>query len=210
MKKSMLVLLLVCSLSLSMPARGEVLITPSNVQLPTAAGEDLSFDFVIIDPCGVSAVSFQNTITMSGPTSEPGTLTFDVAGSEAVDSDPAYWIFNNTVGAVARDLGGNLYDFGDGANDPTFETLLVGDIIARYVFEWDGTVGDYIFSMDLANTTANGVFNSDTWNVDALAFDPGELTPGGEDWFTVSLVPEPATLMLLGLGGAVLLRKRRA
>lgn len=204
MKKSMLVLLLVCSLSLSMPARGEVVITPSNVQLPTAAGEDLSFDFVIIDPFGVSAVSFQNTLTLSGP----GTLTFDIAGSEGVGSNPAYWAFDNSVGAVARDLGGNVYDFGDGANDPTFEVLLAGDIIARYVFEWDGTAGDYIFSMDLANTTANNVLNFNTWMSDPLAFDPG-IYPGDSDSFTLTLVPEPATLMLFGLGG-LLLRKRRA
>lgn len=204
MKKSMFVLLLVCGLLLSVPARGEVTVTPTNVQLPTATGEDLSFDFVITDPFGTSAISVQTTISVSGP----GSLTFDSTSSEAVNSNPAYWIFGNSGGTAASDLGSDLYEFADGANNPVFEDLLTGDIIARYVFEWDGTVGDYIFSLDLTNTTVNNVFNSDTLNLDPLAFDPGAYT-GGSDWFSVTLIPEPATLMLLGLGG-LLLRKRRA
>jgi len=203
MKNITIVLLLVCGMFLSLPARGAVTITPSIVQLPTAAGEDLAFDFVVVNPDGISAISFQTTVSLTGP----GTLTFDGPGSEAVSSDTDYWVYDNSVGAGARDLGGNLYDFGDGADNPASEALFAGDIVARYVFEWDGTIGDYIFSMDLSNTTANSVFNAVTWNLDALALDPGELTPGGDDWFTVSLIPEPATLALLGLGG-ILLRKR--
>lgn len=207
MKKSVFVLLMVCVLSFSLPAQGEITITPANVQLPTAAGEDLSFDFVITnlgDPCGVSAISFQSTITTSGP----GTLTFDGTSSTAVTGEASYWLPSSPFVGAFENPPGN-YVFSDEPLDGLGRVLAADDIIARYVFEWDGTVGDFTFTLD--PDIADSFFLKDDFTFITfvpLAIDPGEWLPGDSGSFTV-YIPEPATLMLLGLGG-FLLRKRRA
>jgi len=198
MKKSMFVLLLVCSLLLSVPAQGAVTITPSNLQIDPCS---VSFDFVIMDPCGVSAVAFQSTLTISGP----GTLTFDETSSMAVIGEADYWLPGSPLVAAVENPPGN-YVFGDLPLDGLGRILAVDDIVARYYFEWDGTAGDYTFNLD--SDTADSFFLKDDFVTSVpLAIDPGGL-PGNSSSFTVH-IPEPATLMLFGLGG-ILLRKRRA
>ncbi len=204
--KSLVCVFVLSCIVFSVPA-GAVVIKPDNIVLPGSAGETFSFDLTVHDPCGVTGTSFNFWVNVSGP----GTLTFDEAASEAVANnttgDPDYWIYGNSGGANARDWGSNNYEFGDDPQDTTsLEPLVAGDIMARYAFSWDGTEGDYTFSFDLANTTNN--FIADMWIAEALEFIPGDQA-GGSDFFTVA-IPEPVTMLLFGLGGAVLVRKRRA
>ncbi len=182
----------------SIPA-GAVIIKPDNVGV---AGGIFSFDFVIHDSDGVSAKSFDTTISVSGP----GTLTFDATGSEAVEGNSGYWIHGNSLGAVAKSVGSNEYAFGDTADNPTSELLVAGEIVARYAFTWDGTVGDYTFSLDLTDSDKNSVLLSNL-STELLQFTPDSFT-GGSDYFTVT-IPEPATVLLFGLGGTVLLKNRK-
>ena len=182
----------------SVPA-GAVIIKPDNVGV---AGGIFSFDFVIHDSSGVSAMSFDTTISVGGP----GTLTFDATGSEAVEGNFGYWIHGNSLGAVAKSVGSNEYAFGDTADNPTSELLAAGEIIARYAFAWDGVVDDYTFSLDLTNSDKNSVFLSNS-STQLLQFTPGSFA-GGSDSFTVN-IPEPATIMLLGMGGMALLKNRK-
>jgi len=173
---------------------------PSNLSMPASAGELFSFDFVVSNVMDVNAAGFKTTIDVSGP----GTLDFNIPASEAVAAVPAYWIYGNSIGAVAKDNGGNNYEFGDGPDDPPAETLNTGDIVARYAFLWDGTEGDYTFTLDLG--TSKSYVLLDNFTKEALEFDPGQHQ-GGSNYFTVC-IPEPTTLLLFGLG-AVILRKRR-
>lgn len=206
MKKSMIVLLLVCGLLLSVPAQGAVTITPTNVQLPTVSGENLSFDFVITDlgdPCGISALSFQSTFTIGGP----GTLTFDGTSSKTVIGETNYWLPGSTAVEAFENPSGN-YVFGDFESSGLGQALAVDDIIARYVYEWDGTAGGFTFTLD--SDTAKSFFQKNDYITSVpLAIDPGQWLPGDSTSFTVH-IPEPATLMLFGLGTTILLRKRRA
>jgi len=199
MKVGIWVFVLSC-IVFSVPA-GAVIIEPDNVVIPASPGGLFSFDFIINDPTGITAVSLQTTINVSGP----GILTFDAPLSEAVESDPGYWVYNNSIGAGAIDRGSNNYEFGDGADDPYWEDLVAGEIVARYAFTWDGTEGDYTFTIGL-DTSRSHVLD-DSFTEQALDFTRGSF-PGGSDYFTV-YVPEPATMLLFGLGGTVLLRKRR-
>ena len=197
------VLSLVLASIISLPAEAIVL-TPSNVVIPTLSGETFSFDLIIdADPAGYSAIGYQSTISVSGP----GGLSLDAAASEAVATDAGYWIVGNSAGVNIADLGGNNYLFGDGPNNPPEETLLAGDIMARYAFTWDGSIGDYTFSLDL-DTAKSSIVNASTYGKEPLEFTPGQYS-GDDTSFTVQLVPEPASIMLL-LFGAALLRKQRA
>lgn len=190
---------------------GGVEITPSNTipaydfpndELVLSAGDIFSFDFVLSDPdpIGVEAISYKSTINVSGP----GLLTLDSAQSEAVENDPGYWIYDNSPDPFAQDLGSNIYVFSDGPGGNP-EPLLAGDIMARYAFEWDGTIGYYTFA--LVSGTSNSRVTDSSVIRHELQLDPGQYPDDSS--FTLHIVPEPTTLMLLGFGSLIFLRKRK-
>jgi len=204
MRKFAFFTLLVWSVCLCVPAGAAVILTPSNVQIPSSPGEIFSFDFVVTEPDGVTARTFQSTISISGP----GALTLDEIRSEAVSSELDYWVYGNSDGVSAREVGSNVYEFADNPFSPSTEALLTGDIMARYAFEWGGTVGDYMITLD-TNTAVSFFQLGDFITMVPLAIDPDGWLPGDSSSFTVH-IPEPTTLMLFGLAGTILLRKRRA
>jgi hypothetical protein len=207
-KKSAIFGFVLGCLILSVPVQG-VVIEPTIVAMPSAAGETFSFDYTINNPMGTSGRAFQSTTGVSGP----GTLTFDSAGSEAVASAGNYWLVGNSGGAGALDLGGNSYQFGDDPFDGAAQGLAVGNVMARYSFTWDGTPGNYTFTLD--TSTSNSFVLNEFFGNDALALpnpasqwwtDP--IISADETSFTVA-IPEPSTVVLLALGGAGLLKRRR-
>lgn len=202
------VLSLILASIISLPAEAVVL-TPSNVVIPTLAGEIFSFDLIIdADPGGYLAAGYQSRISVSGP----GGLSLDVDTSKAVasnsDPDPDYWVAGNSAGAGAVDRGGDIYDFGDLPLNPGEETLFAGDIMARYAFTWDGTVGYYTFTLDLDSAPLVSFVQNDNLDKDPLGFTPDPY-PGNNTSFTVQLIPEPASIILL-LFGAAILRKQKS
>jgi len=194
-----LALILVC---IGVPvSQGSVTVTPANLVLPVSPGGLFSFDLLVSNPDGVSAQAFQSTINVTGP----GVLTLDAATSQAIASVADYWVYGNSDGAGAIEVGG-AYQFGDSPEDSIAKALAINDIMARYAFTWDGTAGNYNFALDLS--TSNSFVLDDSFATQALAFTPGNH-PGGSNSFTVSIVPEPATIILLALGSTALLKKRR-
>jgi hypothetical protein len=175
-------------------------ITPSNMVLPTSAGEIFSFDFVISDDMDTNAVGFQATINVSGPSS----LVFNESNSIAVIGDIDYWVFGNSGGVIITTPDVNSYGFADDPLSGLPEPLSTDDIMARYAFIWDGTEGDYTFVLDL--DTQNSFIQNENFEVEALEFTPGPYD-GNYNSFTI-IVPEPGTLVIFALGGTVLLKKR--
>lgn len=208
MKRIMYIMLLLCAIPLTQAHA--VLVTPGNIVMPTSAGELFSFDFIITDPMGVTGIGFKSTINVTGS----GTLTLDVPSSEAVANDPGYWLFGNSGGAGAIDRGGDNYEFGDDPFDGIAQALATNDIVARYAFTWDGTEGDYTFT--LLDTGKSCILLADLVSTEPLQL-PNPEPPwwsypiiGAEiDSFTVH-IPEPTTMILLAFGSMVLLRKRKA
>jgi hypothetical protein len=195
-------------LILSMPVQG-VVVEPTNFVMPGSAGETFSFDYAINNPMGTSGQAYQSRIGVSGP----GTLTFDGTGSEAASGAANYWLFGNSAGAGADDLGSNWYQFGDGPDNGVAQALSAGDVMARYSFTWDGTVGDYTFTLD-TNVSNSFVLNEFFGSEILTIPDPASqwwthpIISADETSFTV-MIPEPSTVVLLALGGAGLLKRRR-
>ncbi len=190
------------------PAEG-VEITPIIVSMPDLPGELFSFDFVItdIDNLTREAQTFQAVISVS-----PGALTGNEAGSIEVRDELAYWLHGNSS-PIFIDQGDNSYSFGDSPDNGIAEPLATDDIMARYAFTWDGTVGDYTFTIDLDMDNSfillEDFTDTEALQLPNLPWSSGPIVGVTSNSFAV-YVPEPTTLILIGLGGLVLLRKRRA
>lgn len=177
--------------------------------IPGSPGGLFSFDLVISEEPGIFAQAFKATI---GSVSGPGVLTFDVAASEAVAAETTYWVYGNSDGATAKKTDDGTYIFGDNPREPVFEALVIDDIVARYAFTWDGVEGDYTFTLAL-DTTNSYVLLEDFFSKEALQLPAGNwysypIISADSSSFTVH-IPEPISLVLLGLGGLVLLKQRR-
>lgn len=186
-----------------------VTIKPFDVMIPSSPGELFSFDLVISEEPGIFAPVFKATI---GSVSGPGVLTFDVAASQAVDAETAYWVYGNSEEATAIETDDGTYIFGDGPANGVAEALVIGDIMARYAFTWGGAEGDYTFTLAL-DTKSSYVYLENFTKKEALQLPAGNwydypiISADGSS-FTVH-IPEPTSLVLLGLGGLVLLKQRR-
>jgi len=198
--KAIKLLTLLCVLSCGVfcgTTRG-VEVQPTVIQMPSSPGEPFSFDLVISAEPNPLAQAFQATIDSISPS---GLLTFDIPSSEAVSGVPVYWLYANSAGAAAIGSGAGPFTFGDNPNDGEAQELTVGEVVARYVFTWGGTEGDYTFTFDL-DTAMSYILLEDLSSKEALQLS------GGGDSFTV-YIPEPNTLVLLGLGCLTFLKKRR-
>ena len=85
------------------------------------------------------------------------------------------------------------------------------DILARFAFDWTGTPGDFEFTLDL--DTLNSYLRLTDFSKEAFALPTGQWYSGpiidaDDNSFTVH-IPEPVSISLLGLGGLVILRRRR-
>ena len=201
MKKSMYLLLICCCL-LSISAAEIITLTPANLQLEPYTV--FSFDLVVSSFDGTSAVGFESILGVD----LPGLVFNETARlvSEMVEDDPDYWLYGVADGAsYGCPEGSNEFGFADFQYESNLQALAAGDIMARYSFIWDGTPGDYTFTLNL--DPAFSFYVDDLFNEHAIAFTPGTFT-GGDNWFTVP-IPEPTTLILLSLGCVVFFRERR-
>jgi len=192
-----------------------VVITPSDVVLPTSPGELFSFDLVVKKfPSSFGAKGCTSTIDVSGP----GILTFNVASSKAVSNDPSYWLYQNSGGVNTGPPGSSKkHWFADGPNQDEGILGAKDTIVARYTFNWDGTEGLYRFTFDFENLNENFVFvfvgPPQHYVSYPLKLPHGNwysdpIVDADNSSFTVA-IPEPNALMLFVLGGSILLKKRK-
>lgn len=185
-----------------------VIIKASVSQMPGSGGELFSFDLLVSDGPNPSTRGFLVTLdSISGPS----VLTFEADASETVAGEASYWLYGNSGGANAIDNGDGSYTFGDDPASGTPVPLVIDDIVARYVFTWDGTEGDYAFSLDLG-TDVSYILLED-FSKEALQLPEGvwydyPIISADSTSFTVH-IPEPTTIAFLGLGCLTLLKRRR-
>jgi hypothetical protein len=94
-------------------------------------------------------------------------------------------------------------------NNDFYQTILAGDIVDNSFLRVSPTAGYRTFLWD--NLAANGVevFNGATLNSEVLGYS--FTSPIGENSvLTPTLVPEPATIGLLGFGALGLIRRKRS
>jgi hypothetical protein len=180
-------------------------IEPTNVSIPSPGGI-FSFDFVVT-PQSPAAQFVQ--LTIGGVSGPAGGLTFNVGASEAVETNPDYWAFGNSVGATAQSIGSS-FRFDDGADNPP-TAAINNKIIGRFAFTWNGAVGDYIFSLD--RSTASSYVYLENFTTVPVTLPAGQwytnpVINATDSSFTIH-IPEPATMLLLSLGGIFTLRKRK-
>lgn len=191
----------------SCPAWG-VEIQPSIVDYPDSPGGLFSFDLVRIDSDPFAARGFEAWMSVSGP----GALTGDETNSEAVAADAGYWLSGNSGGLEFVDRGSNTYSFGDYPASGNAELVEADDILARFAFTWGGTAGWYTFAFPLDDfdniDVAYSYISDEFWSEQAFQFSPGGYESDNPNSSFKVYIPEPATIILLALGSAVLLRKR--
>jgi hypothetical protein len=173
-------------------------------------GGVVSFDLIVSGDAGVSVVAEQITLdTISGPSA----LTLNALASEAVKNDAQYWLAGNSPDPFAADAGGGSYTFSDSPGNTASETVLLDDVVARFAFNWDGTIGDYTFTFDL-DPSASFLTADDFVSSYSLQFPTGDwaefpvVDPIANGFVLHLPVPEPATIAFFGLAGLAILRKR--
>jgi len=196
-----------CCIVLSGAAWG-VEIKPTNFSTPSPGGT-FSFDFIALSPPTEDLRGIQLTLeSVSGP----GVMTFDVDASKTVYDDPSYWIYGINEGGAVKESAGS-YIFPDNP-DPAITLvapLAPNDTIARFAFTWDGTVGDYVFTL---NSDINySYLILDSFNRVEVSLPDGAwftepIVSAEDNSFTVHIIPEPATVALLATGGLAAMRRR--
>lgn len=171
------------------------LIRPDNVALePEEPGGFFSFDLVVEASTAFKAQAFQSGFSIEGP----GVLTLVPQDCAKVSENAKYWLHGNSDGVLVN----NSLMFSDTPKNAEAQSLAKGSIVARYVFIWDGTIGDYKFTLDFPKS----YFLKD----DFITKEPININPGqfrGDSQSFIVYIPEPMSMLLLGLGGLLIRRK---
>ena len=120
-----------------------------------------------------------------------GILTLDLLRLGYNEGSPiSEGVFNMSGGVTTL---GNLTFLGDGS----YLDVTGGELLVLSSSLDEDAINGLIATNDIINSTGEGLLVT-TKNV------------GGADYTSVTLVPEPMTLMVLGLGGVAMLRRRRS
>ncbi|MEM6748859.1 MAG: dockerin type I domain-containing protein [Planctomycetota bacterium] len=197
---------------------------------PSLANPDLNFFNLspISNPEATALGFFDDNITNGQITLDQvaTTLVFEAtrAGSSLLISLTADGLLIDTISVIGADVIDNFtfntiglsHAFEDGQT-ATFDNVLVEYVLASVALPGDANSDGVVdlldfdvlaqnFGSSTGNGAADGDFNGDgavdLLDFDILAQNFGATSPGS--------VPEPASLGLIALGGAALLRRRRA
>ena len=177
---------------------------------PIAPGETASATFDI-DAAGAN--QYLSYASMILPTNDYFLANGDPMAHDlsSLDGAPIGTEITFFIGQSVNDAGTEVNDFDTSAGNPLFPQLNLpsGQGAPNTGADENGVVAAVAGDPFAGFANAPAGFGSDP-DADLVDFNDGSLYPSGLASVTVRVVPEPASLMLLGLGGVVLLRKRRS
>jgi hypothetical protein len=192
--KSLIFTLFISSVfALNAPA---AVLTANVTDLPSNPNDTFAFDLLYKDS-PISAVSFQSTVKITQ--GDISALTLDITSSEQIESDSNYWLFNNSGQVKALQSEPGAFVFSDFSDDGLAVQITQAMTLAHYVFIWDGTEDTFTFTLDTDVVDSSLLVN--------FQDEPVELD-STDNSFSV-LIPEPASLLMLALGSAAMLKNKK-
>ena len=149
------------------------------------------------------------------PGASPGTLT--VASNMTWGGGGVYeWEVQNWTGIAGATNGWDLIKITSGTADPTLDiTATSGDKFVIKIQEYNlvnvVTNASKSFTILQADSAITG-FSADKFTLDTTGWSKGgtwEIGQVGNNDITLTYIPEPGTMLMLGIGGAVLAWRRR-
>ncbi len=179
------------------PAGQQTTLAAASGSPPLAPGEVNSFDFFDVDATDNRYLSYASMLV---PSNDLFVSNADPLARSLFDSNDAFVPFSFEL------TGFNVYDAGTEENDPSDGGAFVAGVVGTEGTTTNNAINRFVETADFA-VDLSELLSTLTPDGQTISSGFGSNTPLLR--ISVTAVPEPTSLALLGLGGLAALRRRR-